>query len=167
MTDGAPTSDERARIALDVHRLGNDQLEIERQESSTRGAREFAPFTAWMAPPRRLGACRLASSPHHGRCLIRTDVRRPIRPPVLYFAAASFYSICSNFASDLGGAKEIRTPDLLHAIWRQHVHPRPSPQVTVLTRPCAATSVHLRCGTFLLYRSHPCRGAPVVPHMLA
>jgi hypothetical protein len=39
------------------------------------------------------------------------------------------------------GAKEIRTPDLLHAIWRQHVHPRPSPQVTVPTSTCAATSV--------------------------
>jgi hypothetical protein len=39
--------------------------------------------------------------------------------------------------SDLGGAMGIRTPDLLHAIPRQHVHPRPSVQVTVPERPPA------------------------------
>ena len=38
----------------------------------------------------------------------------------------------------ISGAKRARTADLLHAIWRQHVHPRPSLQVTVLTRPCEA-----------------------------
>jgi hypothetical protein len=103
------------------------------------------------APLRRLGVCRLASSPHHGRCLIRTEVRRPIGPPLLYFAAVFFCSICSNFASDLGGAKGIRTPDLLHAIWRQPVYPRPCVQVTVLLGPYATTSVRVRCGTSMLY----------------
>ena len=48
----------------------------------------------------------------------------------------------------------------MHAIWRQHVHPRPSVQVTVLTRPCAATCVRTCCCTFLLYRSHPCQADP-------
>ena len=60
-------------------------------------------------------------------------------------------SICSNYASDLGGAKEIRTPDLLHAIWRQHVHPRPSPQVTVLPRPHECARVRVSCCTSVLY----------------
>ncbi len=50
-----------------------------------------------------------------------------------------------------GGAKEIRTPDLLHAIWRQHVHPRPSPQVTVLPRPHECARVRVSCGTSVLY----------------
>ena len=65
------------------------------------------------------------------------------------------------------GAKRARTADLLHAIWRQHVHPRPSVQVTVLTRPCAATSVRVRCGTSVLYRSHPCRRAPAAAELEA
>ncbi len=43
--------------------------------------------------------------------------------------------------------------DLLHAIRRQHVHPRPSAQVTVLGRLQWCTSVPAGCGTFLLYRS--------------
>jgi hypothetical protein len=41
---------------------------------------------------------------------------------------------------------------LLHAIWRQHVHPRPSVQVTVLPRPRKSAQVRTSCGTFLLYR---------------
>ena len=46
----------------------------------------------------------------------------------------------------------------LHAISRQHVHPRPSLQATVLLRPCAATRVRVRCGTFLLYCFLPAEG---------
>ncbi len=51
-----------------------------------------------------------------------------------------------------GGAKGIRTPDLLHAISRQHVHRGTSVQVTVpgSTRP--SRQVRTGCGTFLLYR---------------
>jgi hypothetical protein len=45
----------------------------------------------------------------------------------------------------------IRTPDLLHAIQRQHVHGCPSAQVTVLVRPLQSTRVQTCCGTFLLY----------------
>jgi hypothetical protein len=109
-----------------------------RQEPSARGAREFAQFTAWMAPLRRLGACRPASSPHHGRCLIRTHVRRPIGPPLRYSLAVSFCSICSNFASD---QVELRRFELLTSCMPSvgstsaHVHPRRSPSPHVPARP--------------------------------
>ena len=62
------------------------------------------------------------------------------------------------------GAKEIRTPDLLHAIQRQPVHPRPSAQVTVLPRPLRSARVQACCGTFLLYRrrtGQPNRSRPL------
>jgi hypothetical protein len=49
----------------------------------------------------------------------------------------------------------IRTPDLLHAIQRQPVHPRVSVQVTVLPRPLGSTRVRACCGTFLLYDLTP------------
>ena len=58
------------------------------------------------------------------------------------------------------GAKEIRTPDLLHAITRQHVHPRLSVQATVLLRPRVAARVPASCDTSVLYRFwafHPAR----------
>jgi hypothetical protein len=75
-------------------------------------------------------------------------------PPLLYFSAVlAVRSVRIMLLTS--GAKEIRTPDLLHAIWRQHVHPRPSPQVTVLPRPCAATRVPVCCCTSVLYRCHP------------
>jgi hypothetical protein len=45
----------------------------------------------------------------------------------------------------------IRTPDLLHAIQRQPVHPRVPVQVTVLPRPLRSGRVQACCGTFLLY----------------
>jgi hypothetical protein len=101
----------------------------------------------------RLGIGGLASSAGAGRHSIRTHVRRPTGPPLLYFAAV-FAVRSVRIMLLTSGAKEIRTPDLLHAIWRQHVHPRPSPQVTVLLRPCAATSGRVRCGTPVLYRSN-------------
>jgi len=57
-----------------------------------------------------------------------------------------------------GGAKRARTADLLHAIWRQHVHPRPYPQVTVLPRPRTSARVQVSCCTSVLYGCHPrCR----------
>ena len=49
------------------------------------------------------------------------------------------------------GAKGTRTPGLLHAIHRQHVHPRSSPQVTVPGGPYESARVRTGCGTFLLY----------------
>jgi hypothetical protein len=79
-----------------------------------------------------------ASSPAEARCPIRTHVQRPKRPPLLYFPAVLTVRTVRILLLTCG-AMGIRTPDLLHAIWRQHIHPRPSPQVTVSLRPCAAT----------------------------
>ena len=92
------------------------------------------------------------SQPSSRRCPIRTHVRRPIGPPLLYFAAVLLFDLFELFLTS--GAKGIRTPDLLHAIRRQHVHPRPSPQVTVLPRP-SRSPASACCGTFLLYRCRP------------
>jgi hypothetical protein len=98
-----------------------------------------------------------ARSPRRRRWPIRTHVRRPTRPPLLYFAAVLpvRYVRISLLTS---GAKRARTADLLHAIWRQHVHPRPSVQVTVLPRPRKSARVPVSCGTSVLYRCHPRRG---------
>jgi hypothetical protein len=65
--------------------------------------------------------------------------------------AQDFEFICLNW----GGATGIRTPDLLHAISRQHVHPRPSMQVTVPGRAHESSGIRAGCGTFLLYRAEP------------
>ncbi len=51
------------------------------------------------------------------------------------------------------GAKGTRTPGLLHAISRQHVHPCLSPQVTVPQRAPGSAGVRAGCCTFLLYFS--------------
>jgi hypothetical protein len=51
----------------------------------------------------------------------------------------------------LCGAMEIRTPDLLHAISRQHVHHCASAQVTVPARARQSACIRTGCGTFLLY----------------
>jgi hypothetical protein len=49
------------------------------------------------------------------------------------------------------GAKGTRTPDPLLANNRQHVHPRPSPQVTVPERVSASLQIRTCCGTSVLY----------------
>ena len=59
------------------------------------------------------------------------------------------------YASELGGAKRARTADLLHAISRQLVHPRPSVQVTVSGRPHQSSGIQAGCCTFVLYGSEP------------
>jgi hypothetical protein len=51
-----------------------------------------------------------------------------------------------------GGAKGIRTPDLLHAISRQHVHRSPSVQVTVPGRAHQSGQIRTGCCTFMLDR---------------
>ena len=71
------------------------------------------------------------------------------------------------------GAKGTRTPDPLVANNRQHVHPRPSPQVTVLSRLSKSACVRICCGTSLLYAeachgtvprgTTHCTGWPVTP----
>jgi len=58
----------------------------------------------------------------------------------------------SDLLSDLGGAKGIRTPDLLHAISRQYVHRSTSVQVTVPERAYQSSQIRNGC-TFPLYRS--------------
>jgi hypothetical protein len=55
----------------------------------------------------------------------------------------------------------IRTPDLLHAIQRQPVHSRPSPQVAVQESAPRSACVRACCGTFLLYEPLP------LPHELS
>jgi hypothetical protein len=55
--------------------------------------------------------------------------------------------------SAAGGAKASRTPGLLHAISRQHVHPCLSSQVTVPERAHQSGQVRTGCCTFALYRS--------------
>jgi hypothetical protein len=69
------------------------------------------------------------------------------------------------------GAKGTRTPDPLLANNRQHVHPRPSPQVTVPERVSASLQIRTCCGTFVLYSPpepivfrRPC--APTIPAVL-
>jgi hypothetical protein len=99
-----------------------------------------------------------ASSLARGRCPIRTHVRRPTRPPLLYFPAVLTVRVI-RISLLTSGAKRARTADLLHAIWRQHVHPRPSVQVTVLTRPRKSARVRVSCCTSVLYRFNPRRAA--------
>jgi hypothetical protein len=50
------------------------------------------------------------------------------------------------------GAKGTRTPGLLHAIHRQHVHQRLPPQVTVPERAGQSGQIRTGCCTFPLYR---------------
>jgi hypothetical protein len=72
------------------------------------------------------------------------------RPALLYFRAVS--AVRSIRISLLtSGAKRARTADLLHAIWRQHVHPRLSVQATVLPRPRESARVRVSCCTSALY----------------
>ena len=52
---------------------------------------------------------------------------------------------------DMTSAGFARTADLVHAIWRQHVHPRVSLQVTVLPRSRKSAGVRVSCCTFVLY----------------
>jgi hypothetical protein len=60
------------------------------------------------------------------------------------------------------GAKGTRTPDPLLANNRQHVHLRPSLQVTVPGRPPGSMQIRACCCTFLLY-SRPWSSAAQLP----
>ena len=76
--------------------------------------------------------------------------RKPRRPPT---ALSGQRSCGAQFRPHGSAAK--RRMYFLHAISRQHVHPRLSPQVTVPQRPPATARVPARCGTFLLYFRRP------------
>jgi hypothetical protein len=113
----------------------------------------FAQVTGWRTPVQRLETA-VVPAPAGGICPIRTHIRRPTRPPLLYFPAVLAVR-CVRISLLTCGAKRARTADLLHAIWRQHVHPRPSVQVTVLPRPRTSARVRVSCCTSVLYRCHP------------
>jgi hypothetical protein len=127
-------------------------------------ARVTGPMRRVNCPAHRLGSAgsapgsrRRANSPQPGKRPIRTHVRRPTRPPLLYFPAVlAVRFVRIRLLSS--GAKRARTADLLHAIWRQHVHPCLSVQVTVLPRPRKSARVRVSCCTSVLYRCHPRRG---------
>jgi hypothetical protein len=128
-------------------------------------ARVTGPDETGICPGDRLanagsapGSGVLPADPRRRRCPIRTHVRRPKWPPLLYFAAVLAVRFV-RIRLLTSGAKRARTADLLHAIWRQHVHPRPSLQVTVLPRPPASGCVRTSCGTFLLYSAPPSFGS--------
>jgi hypothetical protein len=79
-----------------------------------------------------------------GRCVTSHAIR------LLYFAAVQ--SVPAVRISLLtSGARGTRTPDPLLANRRQHVHERPSPQVTVLGRAPASVQIRAGCCTFPLY----------------
>ena len=107
----------------------------------------------WDLPRRQAGQRRFSAwnpvsrqQPGRRRCPIRTHIRRPKRPPLLYFAAVlTVRSVRISLLTS--GTKRARTADLLHAIWRQHVHPRPSVQVTVPACPRQSPGIRTRCGT--------------------
>jgi hypothetical protein len=52
---------------------------------------------------------------------------------------------------ELGKRVELRRLELRTSDCRQHVHPSPSPQVTVPQRPLQSVRVRAGCGTFVLY----------------
>jgi hypothetical protein len=119
--------------------------------------RRSAQVTGRPTPVQRLESTVLPAAPAGTRCPIRTHIRRPRRPPLLYFPAVLAVRTV-RISLLTSGAKRARTADLLHAIWRQHVHPRVPVQVTVLPCPYAAVHVQVSCCTFLLYRRYPRRG---------
>jgi hypothetical protein len=59
----------------------------------------------------------------------------------------------------IGGATGIRTLDLLHAISRQHIRPRPSTQVTVPGRAYESCGIRASCGISCCTALSPCRCA--------
>jgi hypothetical protein len=125
----------------------------------TRWQEVTGPMSRGICPGHRLasagsapGSRRRASISSRGTCPIRTHIRRPNWPPLLYFPAV--LPVRSVRISLLTcGAKRARTADLLHAIQRQPVHQNTYVQVTVPESARWSGCVRACCGTFLLYRS--------------
>ena len=149
----------RAEMALQAGRLVSRW-----QEVAAPMRRVFAEVTGWPAPVQRLAADVGPAAPQPGKKPIRTHVRRPIRPPLLYLAAVPPVRFV-RIRPLTSGAKRARTADLLHAICRQHVHPRPYSQVTLLPRPRKSARVRVSCCTSVLYSaprpSAPARALPI------
>jgi hypothetical protein len=106
-----------------------------------------APSSQDWNPP-TLPAARRGDEPSRNRCTTPQTVAAAV------LCCCTRCSTRSNLAVT-SGAKRARTADLLNAIWRQHVHPRPSVQVTVLTRPRKSARVRVSCCTSVLYRCQP------------
>ncbi len=121
---------------------------------------ERAPF-AWSGA--LCGYLRLGRQPARRPPDIRTDSRSELACDafrsgccctlLLYQALEPCGQAFELWHLSWGGAMGIRTPDLLHAIQLQRVHPRPSPQVTVSGRPHESAGIQAGCCTFVLYRS--------------
>jgi hypothetical protein len=115
---------------------------------------QIAPSPSW-----RAASAGRASSPAWCRSQPPAGGQAYRAAALLYFAAVPGPRIAGSgfriYLSDLGGATGIRTPDLLHAISRQHICSRPSTQVTVPGRAHESSGIRASCGTFLLYRAEP------------
>ena len=118
-----------------------DRVVTVRQESRAR-RNGIRPADKWMAPLRRMNP-RHCQQPGGGRLPIRTYVRRPTRPPLLYFPAVlDFPAVLAvrvfRISFLTSGAKRARTADLLHAIPGDFVCPDPRKSGT-------RRSGHMRC----------------------
>jgi hypothetical protein len=120
----------------------------------------FAQVRGWPSPIQRLPSGALPAARTGARRPTRTHVRRPKRPPLLYFPAVLAVRVV-RISFLTCGAKRARTADLLRAIWRRRVHPRPSVRVTVLPRPRESVDVRVSCCTSVLYH-----GRRVLAHLV-
>jgi hypothetical protein len=113
-----------------------------------------APGPSW-----RAASAGHASSPAWCRSQLPAAGQAHRAAALLYFAAVPGPRTAGSgfriYLSELGGAKGIRTPDLLHAISRQHIRRSPSVQVTVPERVGRSGQVRTGCRTFPLYEPLP------------
>jgi hypothetical protein len=101
-----------------------------------RPQRTDSPGDRLRGPLRRKACAALPAARIRGRYPIRTYVRRPNRPPLLYFPAA--LSVRTTRISPLtSGTKQARTADLLHAC-----EPPACPRPTPYGAPTAQTLTH-------------------------
>jgi hypothetical protein len=124
-------------------------LLLGRQASGAEPSPRRSPCSVARKSASRLGICGYRP---RWRSRARTRVRHLMRSRLRYFAAVLPGPTVRIWLLTCG-AKETRTPDPLLANNRQHVHPRPSPQVTVPERVSASLQIRTCCGTFLLYSS--------------
>jgi hypothetical protein len=125
-----------------IHHLDRCRLDRRRRTPLWRSSCSAAQNSAQAlnmcaAGPRRSGPTRMR-------------VRHLKRSRLLYFAAVLSGPLV-RISLLTCGVKGTRTPDLLLANNRQHVHPRPSPQVTVPGRAPGSTQIQACCGNFVLY----------------